>query len=81
MFTHCCQPKRHKLSAVDTKKFASRVAKMFEICHFSNVVYPPCSYQLAQLMADLQKMPGGAGLLKKQAGKLKTKERSSVSKQ
>lgn len=54
---------------------------MFEICHFSNVVYPPCSYQLAQLMADLQKMPGGAGLLKKQAGKLKTKERSSVSKQ
>lgn len=30
-------------------------------------------------MADLQKMPGGAGLLKKQAGKLKTKERSSVS--
>ncbi|XP_036956736.1 cell division cycle-associated protein 7-like isoform X1 [Acanthopagrus latus] len=32
---------------------------------------------LAQLMADLQKMPGGAGLLKKQAGKLKTKERSS----
>ncbi|XP_040014751.1 cell division cycle-associated protein 7-like isoform X2 [Xiphias gladius] len=32
---------------------------------------------LAQLMADLQKMPGGAGLLKKQAGKQKTKERSS----
>ncbi|XP_017264106.1 cell division cycle-associated protein 7 isoform X2 [Kryptolebias marmoratus] len=32
---------------------------------------------LAQLMADLQKMPGGAGLLKKHAGKQKTKERSS----
>ncbi|KAM9361693.1 cell division cycle-associated protein 7-like isoform 2-T2 [Symphorus nematophorus] len=32
---------------------------------------------LAQLMADLQKMPGGAGLLKKQAGKQKTKEKSS----
>ncbi|XP_040890503.1 cell division cycle-associated protein 7-like [Toxotes jaculatrix] len=32
---------------------------------------------LAQLMADLQKMPGGAGFLKKQAGKQKTKERSS----
>ncbi|XP_070759320.1 cell division cycle-associated protein 7-like [Enoplosus armatus] len=32
---------------------------------------------LAQLMADLQKMPGGAGFLEKQAGKLKTKERSS----
>lgn len=30
-------------------------------------------------MADLQKMPGGAGLLKKQAAKQKTKERSSVS--
>lgn len=35
--------------------------------------------QLAQLMADLQKMPGGAGLLKKQAAKQKTKERGSVS--
>nr|XP_012773582.1 cell division cycle-associated protein 7 isoform X2 [Maylandia zebra] len=34
---------------------------------------------LAQLMADLQKMPGGAGLLKKQAGKQKAKDRSSVS--
>ncbi|XP_068568460.1 cell division cycle-associated protein 7-like [Cebidichthys violaceus] len=32
---------------------------------------------LAQLMADLQKMPGGAGILKKQAGKQKTKDRSS----
>ncbi|TMS18903.1 Cell division cycle-associated protein 7 [Larimichthys crocea] len=32
---------------------------------------------LAQLMADLQKMPGGSGLLKKQAGKPKTKEKSS----
>ncbi|XP_071349683.1 cell division cycle-associated protein 7-like isoform X2 [Trachinotus anak] len=32
---------------------------------------------LAQLMADLQKMPGGAGFLKKQAGKQKTKERGS----
>ncbi|XP_045931273.1 cell division cycle-associated protein 7-like isoform X2 [Micropterus dolomieu] len=32
---------------------------------------------LAQLMADLYKMPGGAGLLKKKAGKQKTKERSS----
>ncbi|XP_022062751.2 cell division cycle-associated protein 7-like [Acanthochromis polyacanthus] len=32
---------------------------------------------LAQLMADLQKMPGGAGILKKQAGKQKAKERSS----
>ncbi|XP_023282596.1 cell division cycle-associated protein 7-like isoform X1 [Seriola lalandi dorsalis] len=32
---------------------------------------------LAQLMADLQKMPGGAGFLKKQAGKQKTKEKSS----
>ncbi|XP_039864705.1 cell division cycle-associated protein 7-like isoform X1 [Simochromis diagramma] len=32
---------------------------------------------LAQLMADLQKMPGGAGLLKKQAGKQKAKDRSS----
>ncbi|KAK2861902.1 hypothetical protein Q5P01_001435 [Channa striata] len=32
---------------------------------------------LAQLMADLQNMPGGAGLLKKQAGKPKTKERRS----
>ncbi|XP_073323842.1 cell division cycle-associated protein 7-like [Pagrus major] len=32
---------------------------------------------LAQLMADLQKMPGGAGLLEKQAGKLKTKEKRS----
>ncbi|KAF7664581.1 hypothetical protein LDENG_00169450 [Lucifuga dentata] len=31
---------------------------------------------LAQLMADLQKMPGGAGFLKKQAGK-QSKERSS----
>ncbi|KAM7422894.1 hypothetical protein PAMA_010771 [Pampus argenteus] len=31
---------------------------------------------LAQLMADLQKMPGGAGFLKKQAGK-QLKERSS----
>lgn len=30
-------------------------------------------------MADLQKMPGGAGLLKKQAGKQKAKDRSSVS--
>lgn len=35
--------------------------------------------QLAQLMADLQKMPGGAGLLRKQAAKQKRKERSSVS--
>lgn len=35
--------------------------------------------QLAQLMADLQKLPGGAGLLKKQAAKQKTKERGSVS--
>ncbi|KAF0034494.1 hypothetical protein F2P81_012252 [Scophthalmus maximus] len=33
--------------------------------------------ELAQLMADLQKMPGGAGLLKKEAGKKKTKERSA----
>ncbi|KAF3690056.1 Cell division cycle-associated 7-like protein JPO2 Transcription factor RAM2 [Channa argus] len=33
---------------------------------------------LAQLMADLQKMPGGSGLLKKQACYQKTKERSSV---
>ncbi|XP_035517803.1 cell division cycle-associated protein 7-like isoform X1 [Morone saxatilis] len=32
---------------------------------------------LAQLMADLQKMPGGAGFLKKQEGKQKKKERSS----
>nr|CBN80845.1 Cell division cycle-associated protein 7 [Dicentrarchus labrax] len=32
---------------------------------------------LAQLMADLQKMPGGAGFLKKQEAKQKTKERSS----
>ncbi|KAM7006191.1 cell division cycle-associated protein 7-like [Tautogolabrus adspersus] len=32
---------------------------------------------LAQLMADLQKMPGGAGLLNKQAGKQKTKGKSS----
>ncbi|XP_054473829.1 cell division cycle-associated protein 7-like [Anoplopoma fimbria] len=32
---------------------------------------------LAQLMADLQKMPGGAGILKKQAGKQKTKDRNS----
>ncbi|KAG7244808.1 hypothetical protein INR49_029827, partial [Caranx melampygus] len=32
---------------------------------------------LAQLMADLQKMPGVTGLLKKQAGKQMTKERSS----
>ncbi|XP_074532432.1 cell division cycle-associated protein 7-like isoform X2 [Halichoeres trimaculatus] len=32
---------------------------------------------LAQLMADLQKMPGGAGLLKKQAGKQKTKGKST----
>ncbi|XP_061584223.1 cell division cycle-associated protein 7-like [Cololabis saira] len=32
---------------------------------------------LAQLMADLQKMPGGAGLLEKQATKQKTKERRS----
>ncbi|XP_034389565.1 cell division cycle-associated protein 7-like isoform X2 [Cyclopterus lumpus] len=32
---------------------------------------------LAQLMADLQKMPGGAGIWKKQAGKEKTKDRSS----
>ncbi|XP_028432417.1 cell division cycle-associated protein 7 isoform X2 [Perca flavescens] len=32
---------------------------------------------LAQLMADLHKMPGGAGILKKQADKQKTKERSS----
>ncbi|XP_042361840.1 cell division cycle-associated protein 7-like [Plectropomus leopardus] len=32
---------------------------------------------LAQLMADLQKMPGGAGMLKKQAGNQKAKERSS----
>ncbi|XP_075966478.1 cell division cycle-associated protein 7-like [Anarhichas minor] len=31
---------------------------------------------LAQLMADLQNMPGGAGILKKQAGKRKTKDRS-----
>ena len=30
-------------------------------------------------MADLQKMPGGAGLLKKQATRQKTKERGSVS--
>ncbi|KAG7494572.1 hypothetical protein JOB18_033225 [Solea senegalensis] len=30
---------------------------------------------LAQLMADLQKMPGGAGILKKQADKQKKKER------
>lgn len=34
---------------------------------------------MAQLLADLQKMPGGAGLLKKQAAKQKTKERGSVS--
>ncbi|XP_049893077.1 cell division cycle-associated protein 7-like [Epinephelus moara] len=32
---------------------------------------------LAQLMADLQKMPGGAGILRKQATKQKTKEKSS----
>ncbi|XP_070850254.1 cell division cycle-associated protein 7-like [Chaetodon trifascialis] len=32
---------------------------------------------LAQLMADLQKMPGGAGFLKRQAGKQKTKKKSS----
>ncbi|XP_060925176.1 cell division cycle-associated protein 7-like [Limanda limanda] len=32
---------------------------------------------LAQLMADLHKMPGGPGLLPKQVGKPKTKERSS----
>ncbi|XP_060899206.1 cell division cycle-associated protein 7-like [Labrus mixtus] len=32
---------------------------------------------LAQLMADLQKMPGGAGLLNKQAGKQKTKGKRS----
>ncbi|XP_056294130.1 cell division cycle-associated protein 7-like isoform X1 [Pseudoliparis swirei] len=32
---------------------------------------------LAQLMADLQNMPGGAGILKKHAGKEKTKDRSS----
>ncbi|CAJ1050421.1 cell division cycle-associated protein 7-like [Xyrichtys novacula] len=32
---------------------------------------------LAQLMADLQKMPGGAGLLKTQSNKKKTKEKSS----
>ncbi|KAM3621638.1 uncharacterized protein V6R79_013923 [Siganus canaliculatus] len=32
---------------------------------------------LAQLMADLEKMPGGAVLLKKQAGKQKTKEKKS----
>ncbi|XP_034536344.1 cell division cycle-associated protein 7-like [Notolabrus celidotus] len=31
---------------------------------------------LAQLMADLQKMPGGAGFLKKQAGKQKSKGKS-----
>lgn len=35
--------------------------------------------QLAQLMADLQKMPGGASLLKKQEAKQKTKEKGSVS--
>uniref|UniRef100_A0A3Q2UJ26 Cell division cycle-associated protein 7-like n=1 Tax=Fundulus heteroclitus TaxID=8078 RepID=A0A3Q2UJ26_FUNHE len=32
---------------------------------------------LAQLMADLQKMPGGAGFLKKQAGRQTTKRKSS----
>ncbi|KAL6112218.1 uncharacterized protein ACO6RY_09024 [Pungitius sinensis] len=32
---------------------------------------------LAQLMSDLQKMPGGAAILHKQAGKPKTKDRSS----
>eukprot|EP00066_Takifugu_rubripes_P023159 XP_011612425.1 PREDICTED: cell division cycle-associated protein 7-like isoform X1 [Takifugu rubripes] len=32
---------------------------------------------LAQLMADLQKMPGGAGLLRKQEAKQKTKEKGS----
>ncbi|XP_037345992.2 cell division cycle-associated protein 7-like [Pungitius pungitius] len=32
---------------------------------------------LAQLMSDLQKMPGGAAILHKQAGKQKTKDRSS----
>ncbi|XP_054883288.1 cell division cycle-associated protein 7-like [Poeciliopsis prolifica] len=32
---------------------------------------------LAQLMAELQKMPGGAGFLKKQAGRSTTKEKSS----
>ncbi|XP_068450970.1 cell division cycle-associated protein 7-like [Clinocottus analis] len=32
---------------------------------------------LAQLMADLQKMPGGAGILKKEAGKRKTKDKSA----
>uniref|UniRef100_A0A4W6EF84 Zinc-finger domain-containing protein n=1 Tax=Lates calcarifer TaxID=8187 RepID=A0A4W6EF84_LATCA len=32
---------------------------------------------LAQLMADLHKMPGGAAFMKKQAGKQKAKERSS----
>lgn len=35
--------------------------------------------QLAQLMADLQKLPGGPGLLKKQEGKQKRKERIPVS--
>lgn len=30
-------------------------------------------------MADLQKMPGGAGLLKKQASQQKAKEKRSVS--
>lgn len=45
---------------------------------FNPFVLPVFS-QLAQLMADLQKMPGGAGFLKKQTGKQKTKERGSVS--
>lgn len=53
--------------------------KMLVSCHGSNHSYTPVFKQLAQLMADLQKMPGGAGFLKKQAGKQKTKEKSSVS--
>lgn len=53
-----------------------------EMCRFavSLILFIlPVFKQLAQLMADLHKMPGGAGLLKKQAGKQKTKEKSSVS--
>lgn len=35
--------------------------------------------QLAQLMADLQKLPGGPGLVKEQGAKQKRKERIPVS--
>lgn len=61
-----------------TSNASFRVYRLSTDVHLC-VIFIFISQQLAQLMADLQKMTGGVGVLKKQSGRQTTKRKSPVS--